>query len=66
MAPKPARLGFEEAAVLPNAAFPPLRDHGHVQPGQQVLLVGASAAVTSVAEFAKAFGGEVTGRIWQP
>ncbi len=62
---KPPRLTFEEAAVLPYAAFPAyqgLRDHGHVQPGQQVLVIGASGAVGSIAvQLAKAFDAEVTG-----
>lgn len=65
MALKPARLSFEEAAVLPYAAFPALqglRDHGHAEPGQQVLVVGASGAVGSIAlQLAKAFDAEVTG-----
>ncbi|WP_374968609.1 zinc-binding dehydrogenase [Terrabacter sp. BE26] len=65
MAVKPSRLTFEESAVLPYAAFPALqglRDHGHVQPRQRVLVVGASAAVGSIAvQLAKAIGAEVTG-----
>jgi NADPH:quinone reductase-like Zn-dependent oxidoreductase len=43
MAPKPPQLSFEQAAVLPYPTFvamQALRDHGHVQPGQRVLLVG--------------------------
>lgn len=64
-AAKPTRLSFDEAAVLPYAAFPSyqgLRDYGHVQPGQQVLVIGASGAVGSIAvQLAKAFGAEVTG-----
>ena len=62
---KPADLSFEEAAVLPYAAFAGLqavRDHGQVQPGEQVLVVGASGAVGSIAvQVAKADGAEVTG-----
>lgn len=65
IAPKPAELSFEEAAVLPYAVFAALqavRDHARVQPGERVLVVGASGAVGSVAvQVAKADGAEVTG-----
>jgi NADPH:quinone reductase-like Zn-dependent oxidoreductase len=65
VAAKPPKLSFEQAAVLPYAAFPALqalRDHGKVQPGEHVLVVGASGAVGSIAvQVAKAFGAEVTG-----
>ncbi|WP_151083254.1 NAD(P)-dependent alcohol dehydrogenase [Nocardioides cynanchi] len=62
---KPSQLSFEEAAVLPYptfAALQALRDHGHVQPGQRVLVVGASGAVGTIAvQLAVAFGATVTG-----
>jgi len=65
MARKPARLTFEEAAVMPYATFAALqavRDHGRVQPGEHVLVVGATGAVGSIAvQVAKAAGAEVTG-----
>lgn len=65
VAPKPAQLTFEQAAVLPYAAFAALqalRDYGKVQPGQRVLVVGASGAVGSVAvQLAVTFGATVTG-----
>lgn len=65
MALKPPRLTFEEAAVLPYAAYAALqavRDHGRVQPGERVLVVGATGAVGSiVVQAAKAAGAEVAG-----
>ncbi len=65
VASKPASLTFEQAAVLPYAAFAALqavRDHGHVDAGDHVLIVGASGAVGSIAvQVAKALGAEVTG-----
>src|SRR3954454_13190779 len=61
---KPPQLSFEEAAVLPYAAFAAVqavRDRGRVQPGERVLVVGASGAVGSIAvQVAKASGTEVT------
>lgn len=65
IAPKPPQLTFEQAAVLPYPTFvamQALRDHGHVQPGQRVLIVGASGAVGTIAvQLAIAFGATVTG-----
>ena len=62
---KPPQLSFEEAAVMPYAAFAAVqavRDHGRVQPGDRVLVIGASGAVGSIAvQVAKASGAEVTG-----
>lgn len=64
MAHKPAQLTFEQAAVLPYAAFVALQavtDHAKVQPGERVLVVGATGAVGSiVVQAAKAAGAEVT------
>jgi NADPH:quinone reductase-like Zn-dependent oxidoreductase len=62
---KPANLTFEQAAAMPlagNTALMGLRDAGRVQPGQQVLINGASGGVgTFAVQIAKAFGALVTG-----
>jgi len=65
LAPKPANLTFEQAAAMPIAAstaFQGLRDHGRIQPGQMVLINGASGGVGHFAvQIAKALGSNVTG-----
>jgi NADPH:quinone reductase-like Zn-dependent oxidoreductase len=62
---KPANLTFEQAAAIgvsASTALQLLRDNGKVQPGQKVLINGASGGVgTFAVQIAKAFGAEVTG-----
>jgi len=62
--PKPANLTFEEAAAVPVAAITALqgfRDKAQLQPGQTVLVNGASGGVgTFAVQIAKALGAEVT------
>jgi NADPH:quinone reductase-like Zn-dependent oxidoreductase len=64
LAPKPANVSFEEAAAVPIAAITALqalRDHGHLQSGQSVLINGASGGVgTYAVQIAKVLGGDVT------
>ena len=61
---KPANLSFAQAAAVPMAAVTALRglrETKPVQPGQQVLINGASGGVGTFAiQIAKALGAEVT------
>src|SRR6266581_3739527 len=65
VAPKPAGLTFEQAASINIAgvtALQGVRDKGKVQPGQKVLINGASGGVgTFAVQIAKSFGADVTG-----
>jgi NADPH:quinone reductase-like Zn-dependent oxidoreductase len=63
--PKPVNLTLEQASAVPTSAVSALQglcDEGKVQPGQKVLINGASGGVgTYAVQIAKALGAEVTG-----
>ncbi|MDX6299780.1 MAG: hypothetical protein QOF53_994 [Nocardioidaceae bacterium] len=65
LAAKPTNLTFEQAAAVPISgatALQALTDAGRIQPGQTVLIIGASGGVgTYGVQIAKALGAEVTG-----
>ena len=65
LALKPAGMTFNEAAAIPQAAMlavQGLRDKGHIQPGQKLLINGAGGGVgTFAVQIAKLNGVEVTG-----
>ena len=65
LAVKPPNFTFEQAAAVPIAgvsALQGLRDAGHIQPGNRVLINGASGGVgTFAVQIAKSFGADITG-----
>lgn len=65
LVPKPPSLTWEQAGAVPIsgvAALQGLRDRGRVEPGQEVLVIGASGGVgTFAVQIAKALGARVTG-----
>lgn len=65
LAMTPVSIPFEEAAAVPIAgltALQGLRDKGHIQPGQKVLINGAAGGVgTFAVQIAKALGAHVAG-----
>ena len=62
---KPESLSFDQAAAVPIAgltALQGLRDKGHLQPGEKVLINGAAGGVgTFAVQIAKSFGANITG-----
>lgn len=65
IAKMPALLSFEDAAVIANGgltALPFLRDTAKLQPGQKILIIGASGSIgTYAVQLAANIGAEVTG-----
>ncbi|PSK61791.1 Quinone oxidoreductase 1 [Micromonospora sp. MH33] len=65
LAHKPATISFEQAAATPvsgTTALQAVRHCGGVQPGQQVMVIGAAGGVGSFAvQIAKVYGATVTG-----
>jgi NADPH:quinone reductase-like Zn-dependent oxidoreductase len=67
VAPKPRQLDYRAAAAVPLAgltAWQGLFDHGHLQPGQRVLIHGGAGGVGHLAvQFAKARGATVAATV---
>jgi len=65
LAKKPVNLSFQEAGAIPGGASPAIaafRDVARPEPGQKVLIIGASGGIgTFAVQIAKLYGAEVTG-----
>jgi len=64
LAPKPGNLTFQQAAAVPLAAVTAMQclRAGGIQPGQQVVIIGASGGVgTFAVQIARYLGAQVTG-----
>ena len=62
---KPDNMTYEEAVTIHSGALtalPNLKDAANIQPGQKILIVGASGSIgSSAVQLAKSFGADVTG-----
>jgi len=65
LALKPENMSYEEAVTIHSGALtalPNLQDAANIQPGQKILIIGASGSIgSSAVQLAKSFGAEVTG-----
>jgi NADPH:quinone reductase-like Zn-dependent oxidoreductase len=65
LALKPENMSYEEAVTIHSGALtalPNLQDAANIQPGQKILIIGASGSIgSSAVQLAKSFGAQVTG-----